>query len=96
MLLRSKTRGNGKKVRRNGSTRTVKKDSGGLTVRFAVAEDAAGFEVFKQSGHAEGTQVAYDGVWRLWCEYLTTLEVQGGRREIEHYLTNVEGATDKC
>ena len=55
-----------------------------------------GFEAFKQSGHAESTQVVYDGVWHLWCECLTALEVQGGRREIEQYLTNVKGATDKC
>ena len=96
MLLLSKTRGNGERMRRKGPARTVEKNSGGLTVRFTAAEDAVGFEVFKQSEHAESTQVAYDGVRRLWCEYLTTLEVQGGRREIEHYLTNVEGTTDKC
>ena len=65
-------------------------------VRFTMAENANSFLAFKQSGHAESTQVAYNGVWRLWCEYLTTLEVQGGRREAGHYLTNVEGATDKC
>ena len=50
--------------------------SGDTGASFSDRDDAAGFEVFKQSGHAKSTQIAYDGVWRVWCEYLTTLRVQ--------------------
>ena len=64
-------------------------------MRFATAEDAEGFEVFKQLGHAESTQIAYDNVWVLWGEYLTTLRARNFKSEIDQYLTNVDDIRDK-
>ena len=65
-------------------------------MRFATAEDATGFEVFKLSGHAESTQIAYDNVWVVWCEYLTSLRARDGKSRIDKYLTNVDDIRDKC